>query len=77
VRKHDGGRPLGKLSIILQWILRKKDEMALIGWMWLRIRTSSSFCKHGNGASGSGYRGKCLVFVNSISFTKVLCLVVS
>jgi hypothetical protein len=40
--KLDGGRTLGRQSIILQWILRKGDEMALNELSWLRIRTRGS-----------------------------------
>jgi len=40
--KLEGGRTLGKQSIILHWILRKEEEMALNELSWLRIRTSGS-----------------------------------
>jgi hypothetical protein len=42
VGKLDGGRPFGRQSIVLKWILSKEDEMALNELICLRIRTSGS-----------------------------------
>jgi hypothetical protein len=39
-RKRPLGTPRRRRVTILEWILKRQDEMVLIGLMWLKIGTS-------------------------------------
>jgi hypothetical protein len=52
----EGRNQLGNIGIdrkiIIELILKKKCMNSWAGFYWLRIRTSSGICDHGNGPSG-------------------------